>query len=58
MKQFFKNIGLLFILSGIVLLLFYTTTQNRIANIHLIIAGIFEISGLIIYILTNKHIES
>ncbi len=55
MRCFLKNIGLLFIVAGAVLLVFYTT-QNRIGNLHFMIAGACEVFGLIIYILSNRYI--
>ncbi len=56
MKDFIKNIGYLFIIAGAVLLLFYNT-QNRVGNIHFLIAGFMEVAGLVIFILTNRFIN-
>ncbi len=56
MRCFVKNLGLLFIIGGGVLLAFFTT-QNRIENIHFIIAGLAEILGLAIYITTNRFLK-
>jgi uncharacterized membrane protein HdeD (DUF308 family) len=53
---FLKNIGILMIIAGVVLLFFYTT-QNRINNTHYAISVFLEIAGLIIYILTNRFLN-
>jgi hypothetical protein len=54
MRCFLKNFGFLMIISGVVLL-FFLSTLNRVENMHYAIAGILEIAGLILYILTNKY---
>jgi len=56
MRWFLKNIGILLILAGVVLLFSYTI-QNRIKNYHFIISSIFEVGGLVIYILTNRYLK-
>ncbi len=56
MKWFLQNIGILFIITGVVLLTIYNIF-NRIGNLHFAIAGFLEIFGLTIYIITNKFIE-
>jgi len=56
MRCFLRYVGILFIVAGVVLLVFYNT-QNRIRNIHFVIAGCLEIFGLIVYITTNRYIS-
>ncbi|WP_075590931.1 hypothetical protein [Labilibacter marinus] len=56
MRCFLKYIGLLLIVAGGVLLIFYTTL-NRITNMHFLLAGLVELLGLSIYIVTNRFIK-
>jgi len=56
MVCFLKNIGFLLIFAGVALLAFYTI-QNRVENIHFVIAGAMIVLGLISFIITNRFLN-
>ncbi len=56
MRCFLKNIGILIIIAGVVLLFSYTI-QNRVRNFHFLLSSAFEIGGLAIFIITNRFLK-
>jgi multisubunit Na+/H+ antiporter MnhG subunit len=56
MKSFLKNLGLLLILIGTVILVVCSYTGNVNSNSILLFATILVIAGLISYIVINKRI--
>ena len=55
MKEFVKNIGVIFILSGFIIL-GISVLNNVTTNTLLLVSLILVVGGLFTYILTNKYV--
>jgi drug/metabolite transporter (DMT)-like permease len=53
MKDLLKYLGIFLILIGVVILGFYAF-QSMINNLLLVIAGLFLVGGLVLYIIFNR----
>lgn len=53
MKELLKYLGVILILTGVVILSFYAF-QGLNNNLYLVVAGLFLVGGLLLYILFNR----
>ncbi len=56
MKEILKNLGLIILLSGVVVLIL-DSTKTHLSNNGLIISGLLVVVGFFVHIILNKRIE-
>lgn len=56
MKELLKNLGIIILLAGVVVLIFDSTKTHNTNN-GLIISGILVVVGFIVHIILNHRIE-